>query len=52
MIKEWERPLVKGNTHEQALEVADDTGLKVWAVYASAMDCYQDKLKNQSEVGL
>lgn len=50
MIKVWERPKVKGSTHEQALDIANGTGLKLWAVYAAAMNCYQDKL-NPSELG-
>ena len=53
MIKDWERPLVKGSTHEKAVDFSKETGIKLWAVYDAAIELFvsNDEETNPSELG-
>ena len=53
MIKDWERPLVKGNTHEKAVDFSKETGIKLWAVYDAAIELFVSNAEetNPSELG-
>ena len=54
MIKDWERPLVKGSTHEKAVDFSKDTGLKLWAIYDAAIEMFVSNAENAcpSELGV
>lgn len=37
-MTQWERPLIKTDTHIKAIDFAKSNGLRVWRVYEKAID--------------